>query len=169
GLISAYAHGFSFRSSIFRFVSILGPRYSHGHVFDFVRKLLRDPHRVEVLGDGRQRKSYLHVDDCVDGILRALGRDSDPDRGPVSIYNLGHADVCTVDDSLGWICRRLGVAPERSYTGGVRGWVGDSPLVHLDCARIRDLGFEPRHSIADSVDATAGYLLENRWLLDARA
>ncbi|MEM1180966.1 MAG: NAD-dependent epimerase/dehydratase family protein [Acidobacteriota bacterium] len=164
GLISAYAHGFGLQASIFRFVSILGPRYSHGHVFDFVRKLLHDPERVEVLGDGRQRKSYLHVDDCVDGIVRALRRD----EAPVSIYNLGHADVCTVDDSLGWIARRLGFEPERRYTGGERGWVGDSPLVHLDCSRIRALGFAPRRSIRESVEATVDFLLDNRWLLDSR-
>ncbi|MEM6796906.1 MAG: NAD-dependent epimerase/dehydratase family protein, partial [Acidobacteriota bacterium] len=72
GLISAYAHGFGFTAWIFRFVSILGPHYSHGHVFDFAAKLLADPHDIEVLGDGRQRKSYLHVADCVDGMLRAL-------------------------------------------------------------------------------------------------
>src|SRR5262249_54570563 len=65
GLISAYCEGFGFQGWIFRFVSVLGPRYTHGHVFDFFRKLSADPTRLEVLGNGTQRKSYMHVNDCV--------------------------------------------------------------------------------------------------------
>ena len=164
GMISAYAFGFGFEVCIFRFVSILGPRYSHGHVYDFVAKLLADPHEIEVLGDGRQRKSYLHVDDCVDGMLLALERS----EGPVGVFNLGHEQVCRVDDSLGWICAEMGARPRRRYTGGERGWVGDSPLVHLDCGRLRALGWAPTRTIEESVVATTRFLLENRWLFEAR-
>src|SRR5579859_6106515 len=108
-LITAYAEGFGIQALIFRFVSILGERYSHGHVFDFYRKLSQDPTRIEVLGNGKQRKSYLYVQDCIDGMLLA----ADSARDPVSIFNLGADEYCDVDSSLGWICAELGVEPER--------------------------------------------------------
>ncbi|MEL7061578.1 MAG: NAD-dependent epimerase/dehydratase family protein [Acidobacteriota bacterium] len=166
GLISAYCHGFGLRARIFRFVSILGPRYSHGHVFDFVRKLLISPDAIDVLGDGRQRKSYLHVTDCIEGMLRAL--EATPEDVPVAVYNLGHTESCTVDTSLDWICQRLGVAPERRYAGGARGWIGDSPRVELDCSRLHQLGWRPTRGIRESVESTVDSLLAHRWLLDAR-
>ena len=132
-LISAYAYGFGLQATIFRFVSILGERYSHGHVFDFLKKLTLDPTRLEILGNGKQRKSYLYVQDCVDAMLLAVANA----HAPVSIYNLGTDEYCMVDDSVGWICQELGVNPERQYTGGERGWIGDSPFIFLDCSRIR--------------------------------
>jgi UDP-glucose 4-epimerase len=116
-LIEAYCAAFGFRGFIFRFVSILGERYSHGHVFDFIQQLSADPTRITVLGDGRQRKSYLYVQDCITAMLTTLHRAS----GAISILNLGTEEYCTVNDSLGWICRRLGVEPKVHYTGGVRG------------------------------------------------
>lgn len=164
GLITAYCHGYDMNAAIFRFVSILGPRYSHGHVFDFVRKLLANPDQVHVLGDGQQQKSYLHVRDCVAAMMRAVEQQGQN----VEIFNLGHDDVCTVDDSLSWISARLGVQPHRLYAGGERGWVGDSPRVQLDCSKIKALGWKPTHSIRESVEATVDDLLANRWLLDAR-
>src|SRR5437879_880714 len=103
GLIAAYCEGFGLRAYIFRFVSILGQRYSHGHVFDFYRKLLADPSHVEVLGDGKQRKSYLDVQDCIDAMLLVLQKA----RDQVNVFNLGTDEYCTVDDSLGWICTTL--------------------------------------------------------------
>src|ERR1700674_321485 len=111
GLLSAYAFGFGFEVHIFRFASILGERYTHGHVFDFYKKLLADPNRIEVLGNGLQRKSYLYVQDCIDAMLLAFGAATDP----VSIFNVGTDEHCTVDDSLDWICQELGLAPERVY------------------------------------------------------
>jgi UDP-glucose 4-epimerase len=99
GLIAAYCTGFGFQGYIFRFVSILGERYTHGHVFDFYKKLLADPHQVEVLGNGKQRKSYLYVQDCVDAMLTVLERA----REPLNVFNLGADEYCTVDESLGLI------------------------------------------------------------------
>jgi len=164
-LISAYAHGFGLQASIFRFVSILGERYSHGHVFDFLRKLTNDPTRLEILGNGKQRKSYLYVQDCIDAMLLAVSNAQDA----VSIYNLGTNEYCTVNDSVGWICEALGVNPEREYTGGERGWIGDSPFIFLDCSRIRALGWQPRFSIRDGILSTLRYLQGAGWLLQARA
>jgi UDP-glucose 4-epimerase len=165
GLISAYATGFGIRAFIFRFVSILGERYTHGHVFDFYRKLLDDPRSIEVLGNGKQRKSYLYVQDCVDAILLAMERAGEP----VNIFNLGTDEYCAVDDSLGWISAELGLDPQRRYTGGERGWIGDSPFIFLDCSRIRALGWRPKLSIHEAVVQTLRYLQANPWLFERRA
>jgi UDP-glucose 4-epimerase len=165
GLISAYATGFGIRAYIFRFVSILGDRYSHGHVFDFYRKLLANPNEIEVLGDGRQKKSYLFIQDCLDAILTAMQSVAEP----VNIFNLGRDDYCNVDDSLGWICQELGVKPKRCYTGGERGWVGDSPFILLQTKRIKSLGWSPKVEIRDAVKHTLKYLQQNQWLLEARS
>src|SRR6266540_936630 len=112
GLIAAYCAGFGFQAYIFRFVSILGERYTHGHVFDFYKKLLANPHQIEVLGNGKQRKSYLYVQDCIDAMLTVIGRADEQ----VNVYNLGADEYCQVDDSLGWICAHLGLNPKRHYS-----------------------------------------------------
>ncbi len=164
GLIQAYCEGFGFRGWIFRFVSILGERYSHGHVFDFYKKLLDDPEHLHVLGNGKQRKSYLYIQDCIDSILVAIDKAEDK----VNIFNLGTDDYCEVTDSIGWICEHLGLRPELSYEGGERGWIGDSPFIFLDCSRIRALGWHPELTIREGIIKTLRYLQENRWLLEDR-
>jgi UDP-glucose 4-epimerase len=161
GLITAYCEGFGLHGWIFRFVSILGERYTHGHVFDFHRKLLADPLRLEILGDGTQRKSYLYVGDCIDAIVTAL----DDAHGTVNIFNLGTAEYCSVDESVDVMTAHLGVSPVRTYTGGPRGWVGDSPFIFLDCSRIRALGWQPKLSIREGIVRTLEYLRANQWLL----
>ncbi len=162
GFIQAYAEGFGFQTYIFRFVSILGERYSHGHVFDFYKQLRRDPERLYVLGDGRQRKSYLYVQDCLEAMLAALARA----QGKVNIFNLGTDEYCEVNDSIRWITERLGLRPRLIYSGGERGWVGDNPFIFLDCSRIRALGWRPRLSIREAVIRTLDYLIENPDLLE---
>ncbi|HEX4123624.1 MAG TPA: NAD-dependent epimerase/dehydratase family protein [Tepidisphaeraceae bacterium] len=164
GLIQAYSAGFGFRAWIFRFVSILGERYSHGHVFDFYRQLRADPTRLRILGDGSQRKSYLYVHDCIAAMLTAIDRA----EAPVSIFNLGADEYCHVRDSVDWICQRLGITPQREFTGGPRGWVGDSPFIFLDAARIRALGWQPTLTIRQGIIRTVEYLQTHEWLLDAR-
>ena len=165
GLLSAYCHGFGFEARVFRLVSALGERYQHGHVVDFVRKLRHDPREIEVLGDGRQRKSYLYVGDCVDAMLLAVARGG----APFEVFNLGHEEHCTVDESLGWITERLGLAPRRRYTGGRRGWAGDSPFIFLDASRMRALGWRPTLGIRDAVLRTLDYILANPWVLEREA
>jgi UDP-glucose 4-epimerase len=154
GMIAAYCEGFGMEAHIFRFVSILGPRYSHGHVIDFYRQLREHPERLFVLGNGHQRKSYLYVEDCVSAILKAIG--SSRDR--VNIFNLGIDETCEVNDSIGWICESLGLKPRIEYAGGERGWIGDSPLILLDCTKIQTLGWAPRLSIRSAVLRTVEYL-----------
>lgn len=157
GLLTSYALGFGFRTWIFRFASLLGPRYTHGHVMDFWRKLRSDPSRLEVLGDGHQRKSYLHVSDCLSAMLLAI----ESARASINVYNLGHTDTIEVNDSIAIVTRALGVRPRIAYTGGERGWVGDSPRIDLHTGRIRALGWRPTRSIEESVVETLGFLEVN--------
>jgi UDP-glucose 4-epimerase len=152
GMIGAYAHGFGFTGLIFRFVSVLGERYTHGHVIDFYRALKADPSRLHVLGDGRQTKSYLYVQDCVEAILTATAHHGD-DAGTF-IYNLGTDETVTVDDSIATITAQLGVTPQIEKAGGDRGWAGDSPLIHLDTEKIRSLGWAPTLNIRDAIART---------------
>jgi UDP-glucose 4-epimerase len=164
GLIAAYCEGYGMRGFIFRFVSILGERYTHGHVFDFYRKLLADPNRLAVLGNGRQRKSYLYVQDCIDAIFMAISQAQDK----VNIFNLGTEAYCEVNDSIGWITEHLGLSPQVEYTGGERGWIGDNPFIYLDTKRIRALGWLPKLTIRDSIVRTLDWLRANEWVFERR-
>lgn len=162
GLIEAYCEGFGFRGWIFRFVSILGERYSHGHVFDFYKKLLKNPDELYVLGNGRQKKSYLYVNDCIDAMLVAIEKAQEK----VNIFNLGTDEYCEVNDSIKWITEYLGMSPKLIYSGGERGWIGDSPFIFLNCKKIRSLGWTPRLSIKEGIIKTLAFLEKNNWVLD---
>jgi UDP-glucose 4-epimerase len=164
GLIAAYCEGFGFQSWIFRFVSILGERYSHGHVFDFYKKLLANPMELEVLGNGKQRKSYLYIGDCINAMMNAI----DLAAEKTNIFNLGTNEFCEVNNSIQWITGKLGLQPKLNYTGTERGWVGDNPFIFLDCTKIRELGWQPELSIQEGIIKTLDYLQNNKWLLDAR-
>lgn len=164
GLITSYCEGFGFQSWIFRFVSILGERYTHGHVYDFYQKLTTDPTRLSVLGNGKQRKSYLYVQDCIDAMLLALNNADDK----VNIFNLGVDDYCEVNDSIGWICEDLGLNPKLEYSGGDRGWIGDNPFIYLDTRKIQALGWKPKFGIKNGVIKTVKYLRSNEWVFEKR-
>ena len=164
GLIQAYCEGYGFQGYIFRFVSILGERYSHGHVFDFYRGLRQNPDELSILGNGLQRKSYLYVQDCIDAVLTVIEKATDR----VNIYNLGVDEYCQVNDSIGWICETLGLKPQLTYSGGERGWIGDNPFIFLDTAKIRALGWKPKLTIQQGIIRTLEYLQANQWLLEQR-
>ena len=161
GLISAYSEGYDLQSYIFRFVSILGKRYSHGHVFDFIKNLKRDPSKLVVLGDGTQRKSYLNIEDCVSGIFKSLVFFNKK----INIINLGTNEYSNVKNSIKIICKIMKIKPKIIYTGGKRGWVGDNPFIFLDTKKIRSSGWKPKYNINESIKITANYLLNNLWLL----
>ncbi len=164
GLIQAYCEGFGFQGWIFRFVSILGERYTHGHIFDFYKMLLENPDKLRVLGNGHQKKSYLYIQDCIDAIFFALEKSDDE----VNIFNLGTNEYCEVNDSIGWISGNLGLKPALDYTGGERGWIGDNPFIFLDCSKINKLGWKPGLSIKSAVIKTLEYLKENKWIMERR-
>lgn len=162
--IEAYCEGFDLQACIFRFVSILGERYTHGHVFDFYKQLQLHPDYLDVLGNGKQRKSYLYVQDCIDAMLLAIERAP----GKVSIFNLGTDEYCELDDSIKWMCDHLDVRPERRYQGGERGWIGDNPFIFLDCSAMRSLGWRPKLTIREAVVRTVSYLQQAPLVLEAR-
>lgn len=165
GLIQAYCEGFGFQGYIYRFVSILGERYTHGHVFDFYKQLLEDPSKLKVLGNGKQRKSYLYIQDCIDAILWTMEHSQDK----VNVFNLGTDEYVQVTDSIGWICEYLGVKPELEFAGGERGWIGDNPFIFLETSKVRQTGWKPKLTIKDGVQQTIKYLHENPWVLESRA
>jgi UDP-glucose 4-epimerase len=169
GMIAAYAEGFGFEAYIFRFVSILGERYTHGHVFDFYKQLLEHPQWLQVLGDGSQRKSYLYVQDCVDAILHvARSRTAKGTKHSTQIYNLGNAEFVHVNDSIGFICKALGLKPELRYTGGNKGWIGDNPFIFLDTKKIVSTGWSPKLTIEQGIGRTLAWLQANQWVYEAR-
>ncbi|MHB8352496.1 MAG: SDR family NAD(P)-dependent oxidoreductase [Thermoplasmata archaeon] len=150
GLISAFCHCYGMTATLFRFANIIGPGMTHGILFDLLKKIERDPSRLEVLGDGRQSKSYLYTDDCVEGMLLAAERDP----GPVGIYNLGSTDQITALEIAQKVVQALGGTAQISLTGGERGWVGDVPVQFLATDKIRALGWKPHYTSAQAVDRT---------------
>lgn len=154
GLISAFAHSYGLQAGLFRFANIVGPSMSHGIVFDFLAKLRKDPARLEVLGDGRQLKSYLSTEDCVAGMLLVRHQG----ERPIGVYNLGNRDQI----SAGEIARRVvaanGGSARIEMTGGERGWVGDVPRQWLATDRIRALGWAPTSSSAEAIDRSIAAL-----------
>lgn len=165
GLIQAYCEGFGFQAYIFRFVSILGERYTHGHVFDFYKQLMNHPDHLSILGNGLQKKSYLYVQDCIDAILFAMDHAYDK----VNIFNLGTNEYCQVNDSIQWISDYLNLKPKCQYAGGERGWIGDNPFIFLDCQRINTLGWMPKLTIREGIIRTVAYLRDNPAILEGRA
>jgi len=163
-MLQAYFEGYGIIPYIFRFVSVLGKNYSHGHVYDFVKSLQNDPRKLKVLGDGSQTKSYMHVSDCIMGMLTGIFYDWYSSK--VNIYNLGTDETCTVKDSIKWITEYMKVNPKIVYGSEKKGWKGDSPLISLNCKKIREAGWKPLLSIKEGVIDTVEYLLENLWLLE---
>ncbi len=169
-LLSAYAEGGQIDEAyVFRFVSILGERYTHGHIFDFYQQLVAHPDRLRVLGNGRQRKSYLYVQDCIDAMLHVTSRHTARDaRHHTAIYNLGTPEFVQVNDSIGFICATLGLKPKLEYTGGERGWIGDSPFIFLDTKKVQSTGWKPKLTIEQGVIRTLRWLEANRWVYESR-
>ena len=169
GFIEAYCEGFGLEGYIFRFVSILGERYTHGHVLDFFKQLREHPDHLRVLGDGRQRKSYLYANDCLDAILHVMGKETArAAKHRVEIYNLGTPEFCQVTDSIGWICAHLGLQPRLEFTGGERGWVGDNPFIFLDTKKVQATGWKPKLTIQQSIIRTLEWIQANPWILERR-
>lgn len=159
GMIQAYCEGYGMKSCIFRFVSIMGERYSHGCVVDFYHKLQKNKFSLEILGNGKQNKSYLYVVDCVDAMLLAFSKSKEN----VNIFNLGTKETMIVDDIARIVISQLGIKNVKlMHTGGIRGWIGDSPYIFLDTKKINRLGWYPKFTVEESVIKTINYLKESR-------
>ena len=154
-MLSAYAHSYGLTAHIFRFANIIDGRMNHGILFDFFRKLRADPARLEVLGDGRQAKSYLRTEDCVAGMRRAAGHA--PAR--VNFFNLGGPDRISVREIAEKVVRAFGATARIEYTGGEKGWTGDVPQQLLSIDKLRGLGWAPSSGSAGAVDRTIAELL----------
>ena len=155
-LISTHAHSYGMRSWVFRFANIVGPRQRGTVVPDFIEKLDDDPSGLEILGDGRQEKSYMHVSECVDAMQHVVEHADDP----YNVYNLGTRTTTSVTDIADIVSAELGVEPEYSYTGGDRGWTGDVPKMRLSIEKLADLGWEP------SIESDAAVRRSARELID---
>lgn len=169
GMIHAYCEGFGFEGYVFRFVSILGERYTHGHVMDFYKQLLDHPDSLRVLGDGKQRKSYLYIGDCVNAILHVMRLGTAKQaKHHVEVYNLGTDEYVQVNDSIGYICAALGLKPRLEYTGGNRGWIGDNPFIFLETKKVRATGWKPALTIEQGIVRTLRWLEKNKWVYERR-
>lgn len=170
GIISSYCNAFGIEGYCFRFVSLLGPRYPHGHVFDFVKKLREDPNNLSILGDGTAKKSYLHISDCIAALMLVCEdiRPAKDTEGKFQIYHLGIDDYIHVSDSAKIIANELGLKPNFHFGKGSRGWVGDNPFVLLDICKMKKLGWSPLYNIEESIQETANWLMNNSWIFDER-
>jgi len=158
-LIHSYCEGFNFEGYIFRFVSILGERYTHGHVVDFYRQLKVHPDHLKVLGDGTQRKSYLYVQDCLSAMLHVMNRGlARKAKHRVEVFNLGADECVQVNDSIRILSAHLGLKPRLEYSGGARGWVGDNPFIFLDTKKLRATGWKAELTIEQAILRTVQWL-----------
>ncbi|MEM2124051.1 MAG: NAD-dependent epimerase/dehydratase family protein [Methanolinea sp.] len=156
-LISAYCHSFGMRSWIFRFANIVGARSSHGVIHDFIRKLSENPKRLEILGDGRQKKSYLEVTACVEAMIYAVDHSS----GTVNTFNIGSEDWIDVRTIADLVAEGMGLSGvEYVFTGGERGWVGDVPRMQLSVEKLKALGWRPPLGSRESVKKAISAMLE---------
>jgi UDP-glucose 4-epimerase len=169
GFIHSYCEGFGFEGYVFRFVSVLGERYTHGHVLDFYRQLLEHPDHLTVLGDGTQRKSYMYVQDCLGAMLHVMQLGTARQaKHRVEVYNLGTNEYVQVNDSIRFMCRHLGLQPRLEYSGGDRGWVGDNPFIFLETSKVRATGWKTTLTIEQAIIRTLQWLQQNRWVLEKR-
>lgn len=163
-LLCSYSHMFGFKTRAFRFGNVVGPRQTHGVGFDFVRKLRADPERLEILGDGRQSKSYIHIDDILAAVSTAALQAMAPDAEPFNVFNVATGDYITVTEIAGLAVRCLGLSAdevELAYTGGDRGWKGDVPIVRLSTDRIQTLGWTCARSSEQALSAALEALLQD--------
>jgi UDP-glucose 4-epimerase len=161
GLITTYNKYFNLKYTIFRFVSCLGQKYTHGHVIDFCKKLIKNPYKIKILGNGKQLKSYMHVDDCCNAIIQSLEHSKYDNK----ILNLGTKEWISVNNSLKIICSQLKIKPKVIREKNNSGWPGDNPKILLCTKKINKLGWVPKRRIKESIIDTVNYLLSNTNLL----
>lgn len=165
GLIQAFAEGFPMKGYIFRFVSTMGERYTHGAVFDFMKQLRKDPTTLHILGNGKQKKSYIYIGDLVDAIFHIFSTQQEK----INIYNLGTDEFVDVNFIAQTVFEELKLKSVKiTYGGGERGWVGDSPFIYLDISKLQKAGYTPKTSIEKSIIHTVKYLNTNQFLFDRR-
>jgi UDP-glucose 4-epimerase len=159
--IEAYASYYDWNAYIFRFVSFVGERYTHGIIYDILKKLKTNPETLELLSDGTPRKSSVYVGDGVNAILTAIKKTKEK----VNIFNIGHDEVMSVDEIVDTILGASKVSVKKKYQGGSRGWKGDNNFVHLDNQKLKNLGWKPTKTQREGIRRTVKYLMDNPQLL----
>ena len=160
GLISAYCYTFDMQSVIYRFANVVGPRSTHGVTYDFIKKLRKNSHVLEILGDGSQKKSYLYISDCIDAMLFGMEKS----KSKVEIFNIGSEDWVDVKKIADIVSREMGLSPEYRFTGGVdggRGWKGDVKIMRLSIDKLKNMGWKPEYGSKESIEMTAKWLISN--------
>ena len=158
GILSVFASHYEIKTTVFRFVGVLGPYCSHGHLFDFIKKLKSDPTKLMVLGNGYQKKAYVHVSDLIEGILNIESSEA------FDVFNLGRSDYSTVRDSIRWLLEEWSINPIVNYQNTDRGWIGDNPFLQLNVEKALNTGWQPKITIEDAVKTTVRWMLENDWI-----
>jgi len=156
-LICSYCHTFDMEATIYRFANVVGPRSTHGVIYDFIKKLRKNPDELEILGDGKQRKSYLYIDDCIDAMLFGMQKK----EKQVEIFNIGSEDWIEVKEIADIISQEMGLNPKYKFTGGIdgRGWKGDVKFMRLDISKLKALGWKPKYGSKEAVRMTAKWLI----------
>ena len=162
GIFSSFTFNYGLRTSILRFVSILGDHYSHGHIIDFYKKILNNKKKLLILGNGFQKKSYLHVNDLVKAFDLLLKKKHFSKKSFFEIYNIGNNNFCTVNKSALIISKAMSAKPKFFYSGGRSGWQGDSPFVFLDINKISKLGWKPESNILIAIKKTIQWLINEK-------
>ncbi len=158
-LISSYCHSFGMKAYVFRFANIIGSRSGHGVITDFIKKLEHNPSELEILGDGKQTKSYLEVHECVAAMLFAVGHA----RGTVNTFNVGSEDWIDVKSIAEIVCEEMRLPDTKfRFTGGERGWVGDVPKMQLAVEKIKALRWKPQVGSRESVRIAVQAMLAER-------
>lgn len=163
-LIQAHCESYDAKCYIFRHASITGPRYSHGFIYNFYKKLKENPNELYIHGGKEQRKTYLDVSDCIEAMLTIV--DKADER--INIYNIGNLETCSLLDSIPVITNYLGVDPKLIWSGNEVGWIGDSKINDLDVTKLISLGWKPKYNIKQSIIRTLDWLENNQWILDIR-
>lgn len=154
-ICQVYGQTFDLDLTILRFANIIGPRNQKGVIYDFIQKLEENPNELEILGNGKQKKSYLYIEDTINAIIKAW-------KSPRTAYNIGSEDSISVDRIAEIISEEMDIEPKYSYTGGEKGWKGDVPEMRLDIERLKKEGWKPSHNSEESVKKTARELLKVR-------
>ncbi len=157
-MIYSYSHTFGIETIIYRFANVVGSRSTHGVIYDFIKKLRANKEKLEILGDGKQRKSYLYIDDCIDAIFYTMERW----ENKIEIYNIGSLDSIEVKEIADIVSEEMEVRPEYNFTGGIdgRGWRGDVKFMTLDISKIMQKGWKPRNSSGQAVRLAARWLIK---------
>lgn len=160
GLIASYCHTFDMQSVIYRFANVVGPRSTHGVTYDFIKKLRENENELEILGDGKQKKSYLYISDCIEAMLFGM----DKSRNKVEIFNIGSEDWVDVSKIADIVSKEMNLSPKYRFTGGVdggRGWKGDVKIMRLSIEKLKNMGWTPKYGSEEAIEMTARWLISN--------